>query len=48
MTRAPIIIKIIPVLHPNKQIAYGKFRRDGDTIDVVKWYPQCSHVPVVP
>lgn len=38
--KAPIIKHEIPPPHPRNVNAYGRLRRGGATIDVVKWYPQ--------
>lgn len=35
----------IPAVHPRKVKAYGRLNRGGATIEVVKWYPQCTHDP---
>jgi len=37
VTIAPMTRQNIPAVHPSNVKAYGRLRRGGATIDVVKW-----------
>lgn len=46
MTNPAAVRQRMPPLHPNKVKANGKLRSTGETIAIVKWYPQCNHEPI--